>query len=299
MKDKPEYCYSSGCPLANKGRGFSLGSGDPSSPISIMFERPADDEIAYTFGGPKPPGMSDATWDGVKKWQAEELERRRIAFPELDTPEQRRFLMRGAPVRGASGAELRQWVLPTIGGKTSLEDYYLENVLHCAAKETGDYPKAGEREAAEGCCAHWNRLLSVEPRIDVNIISLHPAGLIRETGGGIVALPLQIDSFVKARAFSKAGKKVLLLAGGAAAKFWLNFGDTVTKWCGHYETETEGTWKKRMARIAEGIASIPFLGKKKPRKKKEESTPTTKRTGTTRRSRHRAAPIPGMEALGQ
>jgi hypothetical protein len=51
VPDKPPYCYESGCPMAYKGRGFALGCGDPSAPVSILFERPAEDEIGYTMAG--------------------------------------------------------------------------------------------------------------------------------------------------------------------------------------------------------------------------------------------------------
>lgn len=469
MNDKPNYCYSSGCPLAKKGKGFALGCGDPNSQISILFERPAEDEIVFTLGGPKPDNMSLATWGVVQKWQREELERRKKAFPELDTDDQRKFLFRGAPVRGMSGAELRTWVLPTVGGD-GLEGYFLENVLHCADRNN-DYPTGDEKLAAEACCTHWNRLIptplrniiipaydlskrislqkmpmvqekihssqevasaqkvgcggmetkevlqqgvqlriesrgeeqsverrcsdplgvSVDLREDLSqnaagenrvraihsrassgdgeapgekteilgestsperhqnrqsapesraddkepasrkdivsvlqeefpysiscaIWSLHPAGILRDTGGGIVALPLQIDTFSKARSFVRATKKVLILAGGVAAKFWSGYGEAVTKWCGHYIKESEGTWARRIRRIQEGLelhramiaaGGVLPKGHKKIRLKPspQEMSLAKRTTGKDREPRRRARkkvdPIPGMASLGQ
>src|SRR5712664_2558485 len=159
--DKPKYCKESGCPMANKGRGFALGCGDPSSKISILFERPAEDELAFVLDTKtKPDGMSTETWiHHVRDWREKEVLRRRAAYPELEA----RFLLRGAPVRGASGGELSNWAFPMAGGGINLEDCYLENVLHCAAPGRDDkdsYPKGPERLKAEACCSHWNRLLT-------------------------------------------------------------------------------------------------------------------------------------------
>ena len=304
VRDKPAYCYDSGCPLASKGRGFALGCGASTSPISILFERPSDDELAYTFGGPCPSKIPPAAWAEMVKWQEEEVQRRHAAFPELEA----RFTHRGAPVRGMSGAELRQWVLPTVGGGR-LEDYFLENVLHCSApKNAGDdsYPIGEERAAAEACCAHWNRVARPKT-FDVAITSLHPASMLKSQGGGIVALPLQIDTFAKARAFAKEGKRVLILAGGKAAKFILGYGEAVTKWAGHYQKETEGTWLKRNERIQTGLRLAAWIqtnegSSVKPRKKKSIASttnePTISGVHSRRRKKRIAPPIPGMEVLG-
>lgn len=312
FRDKPVYCYQSGCPLADKGKGFALGAGDPKSAIAILFERPADDELSYTFGGPRPPKISEERWKEELKWQKEEYERRRLAFPELDNEQDRKFLLRGAPVRGASGAELNLWVFPMAGGGR-LEDYFLENVLHCASPKN-EYPKGEDRKLSESCCAHWNQLIKFgEPTtpnakpftIDVSVVSLHPAGLIKDVGGGIVALPLQVDTFAKARAFVKAGKKVLILAGGKASYFWSHFAEAVTRWCGHFTWETEETWQRRMNRILLGqqLATMPESERKKKKSRKKKAPESmelfpesTETTGMKRRKR--APKIPGMGALG-
>lgn len=455
MRDKPNYCYEVNCPLANKGKGFALGCGDPNSKIAIMFERPANDEISYSFGGPRPPSIPLERWNKILEWQKGEYERRKKAFPELDTPDQRKFLVNGAPVRGMSGAEIRQWVLPYVGGG-ELESYFLENVLHCGAPDN-QYPSGDIKEVAEACCTHWNQLIPISIRnriqdhakgaisvqdmrvvqeeipsstlfskqetntlaqqmeketilqqelqrgfksgaeklsvergstsqwglsldlrknepsnssgkdslwsihsgaplsdgeevetqiaargnsssqerdknrqstkqfgvndtkssqrpsmlpilpkeisdsVGCSIWSLHPAGILRETGGGIVALPLQQDTFTKAISFSRSGVKTLILAGGKAAKFWEGFGEAVTKWCGHYIKETEATWLRRMNRwraAMELLKTNPTgLGQKGKRVKKlkSPSDPTKPRRS---RKKPEAVKIAGMEALG-
>lgn len=284
QQDKPEYCFSSNCPQAVRGRGFALGCGPTSAAVSIMFERPTEDELAYSLKGPLPPNCSTATAAAIVKWREEEIARRRAAYPELEE----RFIIRGAPTRGMSGAELSTWVFPAVGGLT-MEECYLENVLHCAAPgEAEMYPKADEAEVAEACCAHWNRLITEDWPIqssnapshfvDVSVVSLHPASLLKDEGGGIVALPLQIDSFKKAKAFAKSGLRILVLAGGRATKFWLGYGAAVTRWIGHWQNETEATWTARMSRIGEGLKKVaegPWVkrsGRKKQSTKSTESS---------------------------
>lgn len=295
--DKPDYCYSSGCPMAAKGRGFALGCGDTNAPISILFERPAEDEIVYFLDTQtKPSGMSQETWQQVKKWREEEIARRRAIYPDL--PE--RFLVRGAPVRGASGQELSQWAFPMAGGGIQLENCFLENVLHCAAPSSSEkdlYPKGAERLKSEACCAHWNRRVQSGPgSIDVSIVSLHPAGLLKDKGGGITALPLQADSFIKARSFAREGRRLLVLAGGKAAKFWLGYAEAVTRWVGHYQEESEATWQKRLARIAHGLTIS--LVKKTKKKKSLDPSQTQPETASRRRKKRAPEPVIGMEEFG-
>lgn len=296
MRDKPNYCYDINCPLAKKGKGFALGCGDPAfAKVAIMFERPAADEIAFTFGGPRPPQIPEPTWRQILDWQRAELNRRKAAFPDLDTEDQRRFIFHGAPVRGMSGAEIRQWVLPTVGGG-QLEDYYLENVLHCAAPDN-EYPAGDIKEAAEACCVHWNRLKDFNP--EASIVSLHPAGILKEQGGGIVALPLQWMTFSKAISFSRQGVRTLILAGGKAVKFWLGYAESVTRWAGHYIKETDLTWHRRTEKWKAAMdllkANPTGLGQKKKRVKKEVDPERV----LQRRSRKRAPEIPGMQVFGQ
>ena len=83
MSGQPEKCFSLGCPLAGKGTGFVLGSGDPSTAkVALMLEAPGRDEVP---------------WEVV---EPEEIERRQKAYPELVGS---RFITRGMPVVGRSG----------------------------------------------------------------------------------------------------------------------------------------------------------------------------------------------------
>jgi hypothetical protein len=472
VRDKPQYCFDSGCPMAEKGRGFALGCGPQNAAISILFERPAEDELSFILDTThKPDGMSAQTWATVKAWRQAEIDRRRQAYPDLEL----RFLLRGAPVRGASGAELQNWALPMAGGGVNLEDCFLENVLHCAAPAGADekdmYPKGDERIRAESCCAHWNRLLPLSARdniklyadernqlsglrqeelqkhsaddasskrlsvqempivrqeiqtssgrstgetsitahledekilqqglrttsveraekssmerrsalsgsipirlltksstsaqtqsvrsgastsdgektekisekrrnsssperdkgrqsskesgidgqestrrqntmpilpwpipdsITVSLVSLHPAGLLKDKGGGIVSLPLQADTFKKAKTYSRIGKKVLVLAGGKAAKFWNGFGETVTKWCGHYSEETEETWRRRLERIQEGL-SIKLTASGRRTKKSTTTVSAEELPLKPKRTRRKKPDLRGMDPFG-
>lgn len=289
--------------MSEKGRGFALGSGDPNAKISILFERPAEDELAFVLDTKtKPDGMSIDTWSHIRKWREEEIARRRVAYPELED----RFILRGAPVRGASGQELRTWALPMAGGGLELEDCFLENVLHCAAPghdEKLSYPKGQERLKAEACCSHWSRLPLLPQDIPdslVCVISLHPASLLRDKGGGIVALPLQADTFKKAKSFAKAGKKVLVLAGGKAAKWWLGYGEAVTRWLGHYQQEDEKSWQRRLQRIQDGL-SISLTGSRiRSKKVKASATSASEEPQTSapkKRTRCKKPDLTGMEAF--
>jgi hypothetical protein len=50
MRDKPDYCFTSGCPLADKGRGFVLGTGDPvKARVGMILEAPGREEIEFAL----------------------------------------------------------------------------------------------------------------------------------------------------------------------------------------------------------------------------------------------------------
>src|SRR2546430_2477924 len=85
---KPAYCWDSGCPMAplGKGRGFALGCGDTGSQVSFLFERPAEDELAFVLDTKtKPEGMSEATWSMVRDWREKEILRRKADYPDLES----------------------------------------------------------------------------------------------------------------------------------------------------------------------------------------------------------------------
>jgi uracil-DNA glycosylase len=251
-RPKPSYCYESGCPLANSGARFCLGSGDPTTEkMAIMLEAPGSNEIDFVLRPENFVREEFAT-------QAEcdrELAIRKRDYPGLAM----HYLMRGVALVGKSASEMRQWVFPVIGVKRS--EVFIDNTLRCLPPKMGDsnYPKGWERKRAEACCRHYDRWHLMKP--DVAIVSLHPAAIVREP----VPLPLQIKNFEKARDFVKAGLKVVVLAGGKAAKWWLGFGgivDTnVTKWQGHYQVETPEVLRLREARLVEYALASP-KGKK-------------------------------------
>jgi hypothetical protein len=299
---QPDYCFDVNCPLAGKSRGFALGCGDPSTAkLAILFERPAESEIGFFLTDPLPPTVPQDTRMRIETWRKAEIERRHLAFPALED----RFILKGAPVRGASGAELEGLVFPQVGG-LKLDDCFLENTLHCASPDDDHlYPHGVEKEVAEACCAYWNRLVQIETPWEREVFvpeavvaSLHPAGLLKEKGGGIVALPLQIDTFKKAMSFVKQeGMKVLVLAGGKAVKWWLGYGESVTRWCGHYAAEDGETWSSRIARQVKGMELVPMAGNSSG-----NSTSDTNPTILRRRkkpSKPPVQPIPGMEVLNQ
>lgn len=237
------------CPLATKGSGFVLGTGDPyTAKMMIILEAPGKDEIGF-FILP----VADRKFFATPQECATEIERRKKSFP--DVPE--KFLRRGAPIVGMSGAELDMWVLPAVG--IQRKDLFIDNTLRCLPpkEKQGYYPKGDERKMAEQCCRHWDRLHQFRP--DAMVITLHPAGILRE----VTPLPLQVKDFEKARDFMRGGKRVAVLLGGKAAKAFLRYGESVTKFRGDYRLLPKDylqTYKDRFA----------FVGKKE--KKKREKT---------------------------
>jgi hypothetical protein len=247
-RTKPQYCYDSGCPLAMKGAGFCLGAGDPeTAKIALMLEAPGHNEIEFDLE----PGNDFFTQEECDK----ELAIRKRDYPTLAE----KFLRRGIPVVGKAGFELWGWCLPPVGLKR--RDLFIDNTLRCLPPRSGDsnYPKGAVRKRAEACCRHYDRWDKFKP--DVSIVSLHPAGVVREP----TPLWLQVKNFEKARDFAKRGLRVLVLAGGKAVKWWMGYAENVTKWQGHYEFNTRAEQERRAERLAE--YSIVSLEKKSRAKK--------------------------------
>ncbi len=214
-RDKPAYCYESGCPLATKAKGFCLGYGDPKTArIAIHAEAPGSNEIVHILR----LAVDEA-----------EIARRRAAYPDIPT----HLLLRGAPLVGKSGALLEQWILRPAGLKR--EDLYLDNVLRCLppkGKNDSHYPIGEDRKQAEKLCRHYDRWDEFDA--DIAVATLHPAGLLREpTPLPLVAHPQRGD-MRKARDFAEQGYKVRVLMGGKAVKQVLGYGETVTRYRGHY-----------------------------------------------------------------
>lgn len=283
-KDKPAFCYESGCPLAEKGRGFVLGVGDPArAKIAMILEAPGRDEIAF--------GLTPVDGREFFSTQAQcsaEIERRRKDYPDVPLS----MLTRGVPVVGASGAELNQWAFPAAGLKR--DELFIDNTIRCLpppSKTGAPYPTGDDRKAAEKACRHYDRLDKFKP--DIAVITMHPAGILRE----VTPLPLQIKDLEKARDFVAAGKRVMVLLGGKAAKAFARFGENVTKvrgayrwlpkdWLATYKSEFEyqssgakraaTTAKKRAKKVVDEIEAL-FGGAgdglkrpKRARKKKEK-----------------------------
>lgn len=256
MRDKPESCFSSGCPLAttcqcghhvdlhpddsacghvdpdtgarscncnvfrSKGRGFVLGVGDPATAkYAAIFEAPGREEIAFS--------LHPVSGRGFLETQAqvnEELGRRKKRYEGI--PE--KLLRLGAPVVGPTGMALMMWVFPKLGIKR--EEFFLDNTIRCLPPKgsKGYYPTGDEKKSAERCCRQYDRLDEFRP--DIAIATLHPAGILRE----ITPLPLLIKDMEKVRDFSQAGKRTMALLGGKAVQAFLRYGENVTKWRGHY-----------------------------------------------------------------
>lgn len=225
MKDKPETCYSSGCPLAETGRGFCLGSGDPTkAKIMLNLEAPGRDEISFEV---RPVA---ARWVMSTQAEAErELTIRRRDYPEME----QKFLRYGAPVVGATGSALNFWILTKVGIRR--EDIFFDNVLRCLPPKgkTSQYPTGEIRKEAERCCRQYDRIDKFKP--DTALVTIHMASLLRE----ITPLPLVVKDIEKARDFTSQGRRLIVLVGGKAAHAFLRYADNVTRWRGHYAALAE------------------------------------------------------------
>lgn len=236
---RPPSCADSGCPLASKGRGFALPSGDPhTAKICLLLETPDEKEVEYDL----------TRSDHYMPWDVPdtliELERRTQLYPGLDVS----YLRRGAPVVGSNGVQLFAWALKSAG--IQRRDCYIANVLQCYPGKGKDgnvaYPKGEERKKAESCCSKlWWRIDSLfQPTI--SIINIHPAAIIRNS----VAFPVQWHVAVQTKKFVQSGAKVLMACGAKAAEAYLGYGGNTMKWAGHWQVENELTRRLRRERFA-------------------------------------------------
>lgn len=268
--DKPSYCYESGCPLAacrcthllsqhnlssgvceaiiitkkkegkgksavvteistpcpckefhSKGTGFVLGAGDPlTAQFAIQAEGPGPDEVSYRMGSDKSRNAFDKN----------ELERRLRDYPEL-RDQYKRFIDQGSPLVGKTGKATESWTLKPYG--LDYQHIFVDNTLRCLPpknKQGAHYPIGAEREQAETCCEHWNRMNLMKP--DIAIVAIHQASLLRE----ITPLPLNNQAaFQRAVDFMKLGYKVVVAFGGKAAKAVLGYAENSTRWVGEYK----------------------------------------------------------------
>ncbi len=220
MRDKPDACYASQCPLADKGRGFVLDYGDPlTAEYALVLEAPGHDEIQFRIE------PNARRWFLSTKEECDrELAVRRRDFPGLDE----RFIRTGVPAVGATGSVLEQWLFPVVGMRR--DKLFIANTLRCLPPKSkrDAYPKGEERKAAERCCRQWDRWDKFRP--DAQLVTLHPAAILRD----VTPLPLEIEDFKKARDFRAAGRRVMILLGGKAMKAFTRIGENVSKFRGHY-----------------------------------------------------------------
>jgi len=195
--------------LAETASGFALDSGDLSTAkMVVALEAPGGDEIALRL-------------DHDPEW-ADEIERRRALYPELDE----RFIRQGAPVVGRAGTLYWHWMMKPVGLQRS--DVFQTNVLRCKPPKHGDsnYPTGDVRKQAEKCCAHWDRHAAFG--VNTAVVTLHPAALVRD----ITPLPLVVEDVRKARDYMLEGRRVMLLAGGKPAKVFTGGRENTTYWRG-------------------------------------------------------------------
>jgi hypothetical protein len=230
--NKPKHCYESGCPLAELGKGFVLGVGDPTkAKLTIILEAPGRDEISFPI-----QINNDRSFLNSSESVKSELARRKKAYPSVED----KYLRLGAPIVGPTGNLLESWVLKPLGIKRS--EIFVDNTLRCLppkSKQGKYYPTGADKHKAEQCCRHYDRLSEFKPT--AGVLSLHPAGILRE----VTPLPLLIKDVEKAQDFISSGERVMLFLGGAAAKAFARFGDNITRWRGSYII-CEKDWYKKL-----------------------------------------------------
>jgi uracil-DNA glycosylase len=232
MDDKPRYCYDSGCPLADKAKGFALDYGDPrTAKLCIHLEAPGKDEIVYQLLGQR--SQRQLLWVDENELNKAEVARRR---KWLDPKFAKKFLERGAALVGMSWVVQYNWILKKFG--LERKDLYITNSLRCLPPKNKDgdhYPTGKDRTGAEAACRHWDRLeefILFAPKSEViALVSMHPAYLLREA----TPLRLVLEHFKKANDIIRKGGRALVLLGGKAVKLRLGYFDNVMKTQGHYE----------------------------------------------------------------
>lgn len=216
---KPSGCAT--CPLYRKGRGFVLGVGDPkTAKLAFCGEGAGATEIE-TILDPKDD------YSGI--FNQQELARRREAYPDIPTE----ILRRGVPFSGTAGGILNGWEFKPVGIKR--HEVFIDNVLRCFPPKYGDsnYPTGKDRKEAEKCCRQYDRWDQFNPELVV--VTLHPAAIARETSPlPLVSHPERSD-FRKAKDFAAQGHKTLVALGGKAAKMWVPYAESITKWRGEYK----------------------------------------------------------------
>ena len=280
MRDKPESCYASGCPLANTCRhckkqlaehpndkcengaefeslskGFVLGTGNPrTARYAFILEAPGKDEVSFRLA----PVKGRAFFEDERSVN-EEINIRQRDYPNIS----QEFLKKGAPVVGQSGAQLQYQGWPKSGIERT--QVFLDNTLRCLPPKgkQGAYPTGAVKSQAEFCCRQYDRLDQYKP--DTLVVSFHPSGILRE----ITPLPLQVKDMEKVRDFTAAGRKVIGLLGGRAAQVFLGFAKNITRWRGHYTLLRTSWYNDTLERLRAA------LSKKTKKKRSEEDDEET------------------------
>jgi hypothetical protein len=266
---KPASC--SGCPLHETGKGFVLGCGDPQkAKYAIILEAPGTQEIQFSLT----PNAKRFVYSSHAECDAE-LARRRRDYPELTNGS----IRVGVPAVGPTGLALDAWIMRKVG--ISRDDCFIDNTIRCLpprSKSGAQYPTGETKKAAEKHCRRYDRIASFRP--DTVLLSLHPAGLLRE----ITPLPLVIKDFEKLRDFATQGRKSLALLGSKAAAAFVGYGSNSTKWRGHYAVLAQN-WAETYAQRFE-------YAKRASRTKKVAVRPTELTESCASCKRYRGKAIP-------
>lgn len=233
MADQPESCK--GCPLYGVGRGFVLGAGDPvKAKYAYILEAPGRDELSFEL---RPTSRAFLP---TKEECDRELAIRERDYPDLEA----KFKRFGVPVVGATGLALAFWIWQKVGIRR--EEVYIDNTLRCLppkGKSGAAYPTGDAKKGAEKHCRQYDRIGIFKP--DTAIVSLHPAGIIRE----ITPLPLAVKDAEKARDFTAQGRRTVTFLGGKAALAFLGYAGNVQRWRGHYVTLVSAWYDNVIARL--------------------------------------------------
>ncbi len=244
---QPSTCQ--GCPLYGVAKGFVLGCGDPQkAKYAVILEAPGADETKFEIK----PNPNRAFLQSPAECAAE-LAIRERDYPSLDV----RFRRIGVPTVGQTGLALQYWIWPKVGIRR--EECYIDNTIRCLpprSKSGVQYPTGEVKKAAEFHCRQYDRIAQFRPTVAV--ISLHPAGLLRE----ITPLPLAIKDFEKVRDFSGQQQRPLALLGGKASGAYLRYGSNVTRWRGHYQALKEG-WSETYKELFAYQAKVKRVKKEK------------------------------------
>lgn len=171
-----------------------------------------------------------------------EIERRIAAYPTLED----RWIRLGAPATSWDDkiTTMWNWILNSMALQRS--DLALFFTLNCFQGREGGkliYPKGDVRKKAEATCAGlWLKPL-MDWRPTVTVVGIEIASRSDST-----PVPIGLRCVEKAKKFAAAGERVLLVIGNRAAKHWLSYAENSTRWAGHWQQESDFTYRRRQER---------------------------------------------------